>query len=67
VIDREVLIKRHVTSHEERDTRRIEADEIQKQLKVIWLEILELDDVDDNDSFFAREAIRLRRRFSWRG
>lgn len=54
-IDRDVLIRRFIASHEARiDTRGAEAEEIHRQLKEIWLEALQLDDIDDDDSFFAR-------------
>lgn len=54
-IDQDVLIRSFVTSHQPIDnTRSIEAEEIHRRLKAIWLETLQLDDVDENESFFAR-------------
>ena len=54
-IDRDVLIGRFVTSREPKDeARSVEDEEIHKQLRGIWLEALQLDDVDDDESFFAR-------------
>jgi non-ribosomal peptide synthetase component F/acyl carrier protein len=53
-IDRDALIRRLVTSHDPRkEARRVEAGEIHRQLKGIWIEALQLDDVGDDDSFFA--------------
>lgn len=54
-IERDVLIRRFVASHEPKDdARSVEIGEIHRQLKGIWLEALQIDDVDDDDSFFAR-------------
>ncbi len=54
-IDRDLLIRRFVTSQEVKDgSQHVQADEVHRQLKRIWLELLELDDVDEGDSFFAR-------------
>lgn len=54
-IDRDVLVRSFVTSHEPRDaTGSIEAEDIHRRLKVIWLEALQLDAVDDDESFFAQ-------------
>jgi nonribosomal peptide synthetase DhbF len=50
-IDREELMA-HLGARG--DARGVETGEIHGPLKAMWLEILQLDDVDDNDSFFAR-------------
>jgi non-ribosomal peptide synthetase component F/acyl carrier protein len=54
VIDRGLLVKRYLAWQEtEYGARNIEADGIHRRLKIIWLEALQLEDVDDDDSFFA--------------
>lgn len=55
VIERDLLIRRYLAWQEtEYGVRNIEADRIHGRLKVIWLEALQLEDVDDDDSFFAQ-------------
>jgi non-ribosomal peptide synthetase component F/acyl carrier protein len=54
-IDRDALIGRFVTSPDAgNDARSIESEEIHRRLKAIWLEALQVDDVDEEESFFAR-------------
>ncbi len=54
-IDRDVLIGRFVTLREPKDDiRSVEAEDIHRRLKIIWLEVLQVDDVGDDESFFAR-------------
>src|SRR5205085_8124625 len=54
-IDRNELIARLAASGEpNNDMQGIAAGEIHRQLKGIWLEILQVDNIDDDDSFFAR-------------
>ncbi|HEY0558336.1 MAG TPA: phosphopantetheine-binding protein, partial [Thermoanaerobaculia bacterium] len=54
-IDRDALIARFAASRQpETDGPGVAVDEIHRQLKGIWLDILEVDDVADDDSFFAR-------------
>lgn len=54
-IDRELLARRFATSLDSRDSSlRLQVDEVQKQLKGLWLEILQVDEVGDGDSFFTR-------------
>jgi non-ribosomal peptide synthetase component F len=53
-IDRAALRRLFAASHEPRDAaRRIEAGEIHRRLKGVWLEVLQLDEVGDDDSFFS--------------
>jgi len=52
-IDREALIARFVTLRAAAG-RNVAVDEIYRQLKPIWLELLDVEDVTDDDSFFAR-------------
>jgi non-ribosomal peptide synthetase component F/acyl carrier protein len=54
-IDREVLIKHFVTSHESKSAASsVESDDIRRRLKAVWIDILQVDDVDDDESFFAQ-------------
>jgi non-ribosomal peptide synthetase component F/acyl carrier protein len=54
-IDRDALSARFVSSREqEGDSRSGAVDHIHRKLKSIWLDILQVDDVADDDSFFAR-------------
>lgn len=52
-IDHGVLVGRYVRDHDSTDALSSGVDGIHKRLKVIWLEALQLEDVEDDDSFFA--------------
>lgn len=53
-IERDALIARGLTSHASTDDGSLEAEEIHRHLKAIWLEILQADHVNEDESFFAR-------------
>jgi non-ribosomal peptide synthetase component F/acyl carrier protein len=54
-IDREALIKHFATSHESKSAASsVESDDIRRRLKAVWVDILQVDDVDDDESFFAQ-------------
>lgn len=51
-IDREALAARFMTSRES-EVRGLAADDIQQQLKEIWIDVLQEDDVTETGSFFT--------------
>jgi acyl carrier protein len=54
-IDQNVLIGQFAAAPDLANTvRSVELEEIHRQLKRIWLEALQIDDVDEDESFFAR-------------
>jgi non-ribosomal peptide synthetase component F/acyl carrier protein len=54
-IDRDALVSSHFTSKELKDDARDEVTkEIYSRLKAIWINALQVDQVDDDDSFFAQ-------------
>jgi acyl carrier protein len=60
-IDRAALVRHVVASHvSTADARSVEIEQVKQRLKGIWLEILQQDDVDDEDSFFTRGGNSLR-------
>ncbi len=60
-IDREVLLKRFLVTYErEEEPRGPESREIQRQLREIWLEALQIDEAGDEASFFKLGGNSLR-------
>ncbi|HWO18851.1 MAG TPA: AMP-binding protein [Kofleriaceae bacterium] len=60
-IDRDALLRRLGASRgPEALARSVELEQLQRRLRGIWLEILQLEDVADDDSFFARGGNSLR-------
>jgi|GEM_PF-4243985 len=54
-IDRDVLLRRFLTAQKPKDdARSVATEKIHTQLKSIWLDVLQLDDINDDESFFTR-------------